>query len=355
MPTAKIPASFTRKKDRILAELSVPANEYLDKSPKGSVDEGIRELIDEINAHEGLVTTSSCAGRISVFLEGEKEHDQSDRVAVASGRGVRTASGGKGGGAFLFTSHEVLELGSTSTHWTEAFKLKPVPVGRLGSTPFSSNTRMVRFSFEPMILHVMAASLQHAQPLLSAAINAGFRESGVQSLRNLDDPEACPMVAVRTAGLGVESIIGHFGARRAIDSDHRPSESHELYASGYEALVTEEYLAVLVGIANARFEANKHKICRFRACLREAMAVQSRKEHDAAEWEDPEIRRQRKRAEGLRTSHDGRNIRNGQLVNADIDEIADVQELFGKDSLLQGSCSTEKPTSENFAPGIGQL
>ena len=339
MPAAKIPASFTRKKDRILAELSVPENEYLDKSPKGSVDEGIRELIDEINAHEGLVTTSSCAGRISVFLEGEREHDQPDHVAVGSGQGPRTALGGKGGGSFLFTSHEALDLGSVSTSWTEAFKLKRVPIEKLRSMHFSPDARMVRFSFEPMILHVMAASLQYAQPLLSAAINAGFRESGVQSLRNLDDPEACPMVAVRTAGLGLESIIGQSGARDAMESNHRPSESYELYASGYEALVTEEYLAILVGVANARFEANKHKISRFKACLREAMAVQSRKEHDAANWEDPEVRRQRKRAEGLRTSHDKRSFRNGQLVNADIDEIANVRELFEKNSLAVATLS----------------
>src|SRR5689334_16583600 len=38
-----------------------------DKSPKGNVDDGVWELINEINAVEGLVTTSSCAGRVSCF------------------------------------------------------------------------------------------------------------------------------------------------------------------------------------------------------------------------------------------------------------------------------------------------
>ena len=350
----KIPASFTRKKDRILAELAVPENEYLDKSPKGSVDEGIRDLIDEINAHEGLVTTSSCAGRISVFLEGEKEHEQPDDVAAAaaaagSSLGVRTASGGKGGGSFLFTSHEALDPRSFPGSLTETFKLKLVPVEELGSAHFSPRDRMVRFSFEPMILHVMAASLKHAQPLLSAAINAGFRESGVQSLRHLDDPEACPMVAVRTAGLGVESIIGHAGVHDAMALDHQRVEGDELYATEYEALVTEEYLGILVGIADERFKANKHKISRFRTCLREAMALQSRKEHDAAEWEDTEIRRQRKREEGLRASHDKKSLRNGQTVNSVIDEIANMQEVFEKQVSLQRSRQTTGSTSRDFA------
>jgi tRNA wybutosine-synthesizing protein 3 len=335
MPAHIIPASFTRTKKQILANLSVPQNEYFDKSPKGSVDEGVKDLIDEINAYEGLVTTSSCAGRISVFLEGEKRRGQADTPSTESSGTERTTSGGKGGGSFLFTSHEPLSSGCIANSLTETFKLKLVPREDLGSSHFSSNSRMIRFSFEPMILHVMAASLRHAQPLLAAAINAGFRESGVQSLRSLDDPEACPMVAVRTAGLGVEAIIGHAGWPDELEIEYQRPEGSELYASEYEALVTEEYLGILVGIANERFEANKHKILRFRTCLREAIAMQLKKEHEAEAWEDTETRRQRKRAEGLRTSHDKKSIRNSQAVNPGIDEVSKVQELFEWQNLLQ--------------------
>lgn len=70
--TAPIPPSFTRRKEAILAQLAVPDDEYTDLSPKGTVDAGIRDLIDEINGLDGLVTTSSCAGRVSVFLEGRR-------------------------------------------------------------------------------------------------------------------------------------------------------------------------------------------------------------------------------------------------------------------------------------------
>jgi len=38
-----------------------------DKSPKGSVDEGIRSLVDLLNAHPCFSTLSSCSGRITLF------------------------------------------------------------------------------------------------------------------------------------------------------------------------------------------------------------------------------------------------------------------------------------------------
>src|SRR5205085_8821214 len=119
--------------------------------------------------------------------------------------------------------------------------------------------------------------------------------------RNLHEPDACPVEAVRTAGLGVEAIIGH-ALEPEEPADDEPADEHdrhqltdgaELYACENEALVTEEYLGILVGIANERFQANKQRILRFRTCLREAMAVQLQKEREAEAWEDADTRRQR--------------------------------------------------------------
>ena len=95
----------------------------------------------------------------------------------------------------------------------------------------------------------MTASLHHAQPILAAAINAGFRESGVQSLKNLDDPNAFPMVAMRTAGLATSSLVGCI----------------EELQGGQEkicSLVSEEYLQMMLNTANARFLANEERIKR---------------------------------------------------------------------------------------------
>jgi tRNA wybutosine-synthesizing protein 3 len=123
----------------------------------------------------------------------------------------------------------------------------------------------------------MAATLQHAQPVLAAASSAGFRESGLQSLRclaSLDDagdatslpPSSFPMVAVRSSGLALESIIG------CSSDDDQPSRSSEgVPVTGanslVQSLVTEEYLAMLVSIANERFIVNKARVSRFRTHL----------------------------------------------------------------------------------------
>lgn len=92
--TAPIPPSFARRKEAILAQLAVPDDEYTDLSPKGTVDAGIRDLIDEINGLEGLVTTSSCAGRVSVFLEGRR-----------TGRGAPPATADEG--SLLLPGHHL--------------------------------------------------------------------------------------------------------------------------------------------------------------------------------------------------------------------------------------------------------
>lgn len=134
----------------------------------------------------------------------------------------------------------------------------------------------------------MAASLRHAKPLLSAAINSGFRESGIQSLKNLDDPKASPMVAVRTAGLGLQAIV----ASVVEGDEERPSHLRQL--------VTKEYVTMLLRIANERFQANKQRIEKFRTGLKEVMALESEKAQHNKEWERREARRDRKRQEGLK-------------------------------------------------------
>ena len=131
----------------------------------------------------------------------------------------------------------------------------------------------------------MTASLHHAQRVLTAAINAGFRESGVQSLKNLDDPQAFPMVAIRSSGLAFESVVG----ASTFEAEERYNDDEDV-----NSLVTEEYLELLLKLANERFKANSERMKRFED---ELFGKQIRKE---TPWEDGETRRERKRAEGLR-------------------------------------------------------
>lgn len=153
MPPPCIPTTFTRKKAKILQDLSLPDTEYNDKSPKGSIDEGIRELIDEVNAYDGLVTTSSCAGRISVFLEGRGKARE-----VGSGEDEVESSGvpgGKVGGKFLFVSHEPICFSEDGRlrQFTEIFDGGEATHadGNAVSQPWNPTQRLVRFAFEPMV------------------------------------------------------------------------------------------------------------------------------------------------------------------------------------------------------------
>lgn len=154
MPPLFIPATFASKKAKILQDLSVPASEYRDKSPKGSVDEGIRELIDEINACDGLVTTSSCAGRISLFLEGNGKVAGLDREKdeIAGSK----VPGGKGGGEFLFVSHDPVNVSEGGVlhqlhkilDLSDSFDERRYGIEVRFRDP---DQRFVRLAFEPMV------------------------------------------------------------------------------------------------------------------------------------------------------------------------------------------------------------
>jgi tRNA wybutosine-synthesizing protein 3 len=134
-------ASFTEKKNSILEQLAVPDAEYTDLSPKGTVDKGIRHLIDEINSTQGFVTTSSCAGRVSVFLEGRKaplrpEEDVEERAPQVAG------VGGKGaGGTWLYVSHDAVD----DRHWVNSLEFSD------GEGDQDGQRRLIHFKFEPMV------------------------------------------------------------------------------------------------------------------------------------------------------------------------------------------------------------
>ncbi|KAL4989473.1 methyltransferase TYW3-domain-containing protein [Aspergillus falconensis] len=283
-----IPPIFLSRKNKILADLSTPEEEYSDLSPKGSVDEEIRALIEDINTLPGLVTTSSCAGRISVFLEGRKAPNLPEESPQAGEQRKFVPSGGKGAGRWLYVSHGPLE-DKEKRSLLELFGMVPGD-GKPPGVDKGHAPRLVRFHFEPMILHIMAATLHHAQPVLSAASSSGFRESGLQGLRCLveGDKGPSPIVAVRSAGLALESVIGYYED----DSDV------------IRSLVSEEYLQMLVTMSEERFSVNSERKERFRMALLNNCSLESPtganpKGETKPGWEDPQKRRERMRAEGM--------------------------------------------------------
>lgn len=113
------------------------------------------------------------------------------------------------------------------------------------------------------------------------------------------------MVAVRSMGLGFESLVGTMdGAGRK------------------KAIVSPEYLSMLVRIGNERFAENGKRIGRFLEALRSEVdgdVVTVSKAHEK------ELRRERKMAEGLRRQAEARSRREqtaGEEIEAYIDDLA---------------------------------
>lgn len=150
--------NFTAKKEAILVSLAVSEPLYTDFSPKGSVDEAIRPLIERVNALEGVVTTSSCSGRVSVFLEGTKharlEENRDDAEDLHGGSREQAAvPGGKGmGGRWLFVSHSPVHFPTGGESLASRLGMcdQDVMYDHQNVTE-PSQVRLARFQFEPMV------------------------------------------------------------------------------------------------------------------------------------------------------------------------------------------------------------
>lgn len=158
-PSPPIPPSFIAKKNDILASLSVPDDAYTDLSPKGTVDEALKPLIDRINALEGIVTTSSCSGRVSVFLEGSKggnrkgKNDDLETGTCENAKGQAAVPGGKGmGGRWLFVSHEPVHFNKEGSYLATRLSMSYQPELYDYQKDMDINqVRLARFQFEPMV------------------------------------------------------------------------------------------------------------------------------------------------------------------------------------------------------------
>jgi tRNA wybutosine-synthesizing protein 3 len=95
------------------------------------------------------------------------------------------------------------------------------------------------------------------------------------------DGSITPMVAIRSNGLALDSIIGYL------------NEHGEAIC-----IVPEVHLRLLIDIANERFKVNADRIERFRQAVLSAYAV-PKAGFTGVEYEDAATRKARKRAEGL--------------------------------------------------------
>ena len=146
-----------------------------DKSPKGSVDVHIVNLVDLINHHQSFATLSSCSGRISIFdpnlLSNESQNDENDQQdRTVSTLSAANTSGKGGTGGWLLVSHDPVKedtvLQTLHLHCQQQQKRR-------------HNQQPLIFKLEPLLLHVAAGSLSRGEQLLQLALQLGFRESGL--------------------------------------------------------------------------------------------------------------------------------------------------------------------------------
>lgn len=129
-------------------------------------------------------------------------------------------------------------------------------------------------------MHVLCSSVDSAQRVQNAALSAGFRESGISNISKQSDGSVTAMAGIRTQGLAFDSVVGY----EAADGRILP-------------MVEEAYLAVLVELANERFEVNQARTERFRQALIAQFGPPNG--HADNDWEPADVRKARKRAEGL--------------------------------------------------------
>ncbi|MFH1591327.1 MAG: tRNA wybutosine-synthesizing 3 family protein [archaeon] len=143
----------------------------IDKSRKGGIDSRIRPLIDLLNRHESMYTTSSCAGRIILIAKASKRKDLAKWIYTTHGLGELPK--------ILQAAHEVF----VGEYW---------------------------YKQEGMILHIRVADLQTGYLILDCAQRAGFKHSGITGKRKL--------VLEITSSDKIEALIGVDGT--LIVDDH---------------------------------------------------------------------------------------------------------------------------------------
>lgn len=157
---------FDQKKNAILEGIN---SLEPDLSPKGSIDHLCLPIMDLINSHKDMVTTSSCSGRISVFVEGTKSVSDDE-----------TKTGGKGlGGRWLYVSHEQDKV----LNWIDTLREDEIEFESVEDTgdEFDNSIRYILYKYEPFILHVKCRDIKSASKLFNVAMSCGFRESGIGS------------------------------------------------------------------------------------------------------------------------------------------------------------------------------
>ncbi|EED90870.1 predicted protein [Thalassiosira pseudonana CCMP1335] len=255
--------------DHVTGEYSTEGN---DKSPKGSVDEKARPLVDLINRHPEYVTLSSCSGRVALFDPSggggsEEEEEEASNGVEHDGLATRgdslvdaddtpqraksTKISGKGRGKWIFVTHDILpDLGHQMIQSLrtvgEERRLREQHHKR--QTSQHNNNPPITFKHEPPLLHIAASSLAAGKKLLHIVKSVcALRESGLV----LTDQRVT--VEVRTTGTLLCLPL-------MITFKDEPRQ-------GFELQPNDMYLMSLADMANERMAQNEIVLQRIYAAL----------------------------------------------------------------------------------------
>ncbi|KAI5951166.1 hypothetical protein KGF54_004240 [Candida jiufengensis] len=282
---------FLQKKQNILKEISQNSDDNLDASPKGTIDEHCIPIINLINTHPKMVTTSSCSGRVSVYLEG-----------VQNNKIISKGNEGK----WIFVTHDTSNL----DNWYQNINFKY----DITKFPTSENLRSILYKFEALILHVKCKDISTANKLYQIAMNCGFRESGIGSNYN---------VAIRIS-IKLDIPIGFMDE----------SQYNEDGEESYNCFVSKEYLKYITKVSFDRFKENLKKLNQ----LHEAIDKFIKEDNDGNDefieriesvnikegWESKEERRARMIKEGLERKE---KMRRTKLEEAIRNDDGNIQSL----------------------------
>ncbi len=187
--------SFEEYKKKYLEGLYV-----IDKSKKGSVDEKIKPLIDEINTKEDYVTTSSCSGRINLLLkiEGDKKYNSE----------------------WPYITHDL----------AIAEEIQDVIENILKRNDDKSRGKLW-FKMESPILHVMCRNLESAQKLVNIAKECSFKYSGIfvtKPGRYMVEIMSCEKIEALFADNNENLVNGNYVKVSTKEANFKLKKSHNL-------------------------------------------------------------------------------------------------------------------------------
>lgn len=369
---------FLTRKKTILVALN---SDTPDKSPKGYVDEPLLPLIVLINNHQDYVTTSSCSGRICTYLEGlesstdetvtetdsgetKDEQDQDDDEEEEASKGyeentslaaVEAAKRAKGG-QWLYVSHDPVVFPDQVSQqkdprWIvemlfgpEAHRVVTMEEqeGKEGMRTIDmARSQLVYFKFEPMILHIEAATPGAAKTFLNHSLFSGYRNSGILPSTKRT------MLAIRST-LKLDAPIAY------IPSSTSSSTTGSTTGTGEEKIylmVSLSYLRVLIDLSNDKFRMNVAQMARFEERLTKhlltAENVTPKKVGDqGGEWEDKEARKERKRREGMLKQEETAKAR-AEKKKATAEAAAEAARKAAADAAAAGTGPTAAETTED--------